>query len=405
MPPIPIVRAKGTLLYSEDGQTYIDAISSWWVNLHGHAHPYIAEKINETLTKIDHVMFAGFTHEGAVSLAERLLPILPGKMARLFYSDNGSTAVEVALKIAIQNFYNRGETKRKKIIAFRNSYHGDTFGAMAVAERSLFTRPFFSYLFDVDFIDTPNEQKSASEILSEFHSLVEEGDVAAFIYEPLVQGAGGMEIYPAEFLDDLLGIAEEHGIIKIADEVMTGFGRTGKLFAHEYLSHEPDIIALSKGITGGVLPLGATATTAEIYNSFFDEDPAKAFYHGHSYTANPVILAAANASLDLVEKPEFMQNVQRIEKQHKAFVEKLKAHPRTKRVRMQGTILAFDINTVEENSYLNPVRDKLYPFFLKNGVLLRPLGNVFYILPPVTITDEELEKVYAVIIEGLNLLE
>ncbi len=403
-PPIPIVRAHGTLLFDDQGKSYIDAISSWWVNLHGHSHPHIVNAVHKALEKWDHVMFAGFTHSPAIDFSEKLLPKLPGAMKKLFFSDNGSTAIEVALKISLQYFYNIG-APRKKIIAFRNSYHGDTFGAMSVAERGLFTRPFFSHLFEVDFINVlrqgdSSEQKNA--LLTEFKNLVSDGSAAAFIYEPVVQGAAGMHMYPPDFLDRLLRIAEEFSVIKIADEVMTGFGRTGPMFAHEFTDAKPDIVVLSKGITGGVFPLGATAVSGKIFDAFDSTEKDKTFYHGHSYTANPVILSAALASLELTEKPEFRENIARIELSHKRFAEQLRNHPQTENVRMQGTILALDVKSGSQTSYLNPLRDSLYNFFISRGVLLRPLGNTVYILPPYSISNLELEKVYAVIMEALD---
>ncbi|HCT23156.1 MAG TPA: adenosylmethionine--8-amino-7-oxononanoate aminotransferase BioA, partial [Chitinophagaceae bacterium] len=254
--PIAIVKGKDSLLMDADGNTYIDAISSWWVNLHGHAHPYIAEKIYAQALELEQVIFAGFTHEPAVTLAERLLSILPGNLAKVFFSDNGSTSTEVALKMSIQYWWNQGQHNRKKILAFRNAYHGDTFGAMSVSDRGVFTLAFHEHLFEVVFIDTPTSENLAHSC----EMIAQQGkDIAAFIYEPLVQGAGGMCMYAAEHLDTLLPAAREQGIICIADEVMTGFGRTGKLFASEYMHNTPDIICLSKGITGGFMPLGVTA--------------------------------------------------------------------------------------------------------------------------------------------------
>ena len=270
--PIPIVQGKGVFLTDEDGNQYIDAISSWWVNLHGHAHPYIAEKIYEQAKILEQVIFAGFTHRPAIELAERLLPKLPGRFSKIFYSDNGSTATEVAIKMALQYWWNReafgdepsagGQQKsRKKILAFNNSYHGDTFGAMSISDRSIFTLAFQDKLFEVIFIDTP-----ATENLDTLKAIIDkEGDeIAAFIYEPLLQGAGGMKMYEAGLLDELLHTVKKHGIICIADEVMTGFGRTGKLFASAYCREQPDIICLSKGLTGGTMALGVTAAAPHI---------------------------------------------------------------------------------------------------------------------------------------------
>ncbi|HVX27276.1 MAG TPA: aminotransferase class III-fold pyridoxal phosphate-dependent enzyme, partial [Parafilimonas sp.] len=276
-PPIAIKNAKGSLLFDEDANEYIDAISSWWVNIHGHAHPYIAEKIYEQALQLEHIIFAGFTHKPAVKLAEKLIKILPGEFSKIFFSDDGSTSTEVAIKMAIQYWWNENselsivnrETgnqqpatrNRNKILAFNNSYHGDTFGAMSVSDRSVFTLAFHDLLLDVIFIDTPTEENisSTKKIIDEHAD-----EVAAFIYEPLVQGAGGMKMYNAVLMDELLLYIKQKSIICIADEVMTGFGRTGKMFASEYMQTKPDIICLSKGITGGTMALGVTACAEKI---------------------------------------------------------------------------------------------------------------------------------------------
>ena len=297
--PIHIEKAQGAYLYASDGRVFIDAIASWWVNIHGHGHPLIAKKIAEQAAQLDHVLFAGFTHTPAIALAEGLLSVLPHHFDKIFYSDNGSTAVEVALKMALQYFYNRGQKHKTRIIAFENAYHGDTFGAMSAGGRNLFNAPFQELLFDVVHIPIPNSENTEG-VLQQFETIAAAGDVAAFIFEPLVQGSAGMLMYEAEPLDALLAIAKAHHIICIADEVMTGFGRTGKMFACNYLTQLPDIICLSKGITGGFLPLGVTACTATIYNAFYDNDLTKAFFHGHSYTANPISCAAAVASLEIL---------------------------------------------------------------------------------------------------------
>ncbi|HEY4156216.1 MAG TPA: adenosylmethionine--8-amino-7-oxononanoate transaminase, partial [Puia sp.] len=304
--PIPIVRGEAALLFDEAGNAYIDAISSWWVNIHGHAHPYIAEKIYRQAAKLEHVIFTGFTHEPAVQLAERLLKILPGNLEKIFYSDNGSTAVEVALKMGIQYWKNKQQPKRNKILAFRHAYHGDTFGAMSVSSRGLFTEAFHDFLFDVLFIDTPDD-RNAGELKTFIESRKEE--IACFIYEPLLQAAGGMRIYPASGLDALLKTARENQILCIADEVLTGFGRTGTLFATESLSHQADIMCLSKGLTGGTLALGATACSQEIFEAFLSDDRRHTLFHGHSYTANPIACAAGLASLDLLQEKACMDQI------------------------------------------------------------------------------------------------
>ena len=398
--PLPLVRGEGALLYDEAGKAYIDASSSWWVNIHGHAHPYIAEKIYRQALQLEHVIFAGYTHEPAVTLAERLLPLLPGDFRRAFYSDNGSTAVEVALKMSIQYWWNKG-VKRHKLLAFRHSYHGDTFGAMSVSERSVFTTAFRDYLFEVVFIDTPTAENMA-DVAAQIH--LHGPETAAFIYEPLLQGAGGMRMYDAALLDTLLQACRSEGILCIADEVMTGFGRTGKLFAGEYMAAKADIICLSKGITGGTMALGFTACTDALYQAFVDDDKMKTLFHGHSFTANPLTCAAALASLDLLLDPACAEARARINRQHIAFAETQRPHPMVKDLRVLGTVLAFDVETTGKDGYLNNVGPEIARFSLQRGIMLRPMGNNVYVLPPYCITEEELEKIYSCISDVLDKL-
>lgn len=395
--PIAIVKGEGTYLTDENGKRYIDAVSSWWVNIHGHSHPYIAEKVSEQLRKLEHVIFAGFTHEAAVELAEGLLKILPANQSKIFYSDNGSTAVEVALKMAIQYWHNQGK-KKNKIVAFEHSYHGDTFGAMSVSARGSFTDPFSSLLFDVVHIPFPSKGKEDQTIAAlKTEILKNQPEVAAFIFEPLVLGAGGMLMYEAAVLNELIKICRSNDILIIADEVMTGFGRTGKLFASEYLTERPDIMCLSKGITGGTMALGATSCKEEIYNAFLSNDRARTFFHGHSYTANPVACSAGIASLELLLKEDCQNNIRRISDQHQRFSEKISQFSVIKNIRCKGTIFAFDFETSDETSYFNSIRDELYNFFLREGIILRPLGNTIYVMPPYCISDIDLEYVYAII--------
>jgi adenosylmethionine-8-amino-7-oxononanoate aminotransferase len=392
--PIPIIKGQGSLLFTEDGHSFIDAISSWWVTLHGHAHPYIAQKIYEQAMSLEQVIFAGFTHAPAVTLAERLLPKLPGNMSRIFYSDNGSTSTEVALKMAIQFWWNKGETQRKKILAFKNAYHGDTFGAMSVSDRSVFTLAFHDHLFEVIFIDTPDEQniESIKRIINDNRY-----DIAAFIYEPLVQGAGGMKMYDAFWMDQLLDTVKQNEIICIADEVMTGFGRTGKLFANDYLKNKPDIICLSKGLTGGTMALGVTACVDQIYQAFLSDDQLKTFFHGHSFTANPIACAAALASLDLLEKEECLKKIEWISQENKTFLKGLESFgSKIRNPRSLGTITAFEISSGKDE-YLNSISQVFSNISMEMNVYLRPLGNTVYIMPPYCITEEELQKVYACI--------
>jgi adenosylmethionine-8-amino-7-oxononanoate aminotransferase len=400
MPPIGIVRGEGASLYSEDGKCYIDAVSSWWVNIHGHAHPYIAAKVAEQLKTLEHVIFAGFTHQPAVELAERLLQLLPANQSKVFYSDNGSTAVEVALKMCLQYWYNRGE-QRTKILAFKNAYHGDTFGAMAVSGRSAFTNAFEKLLFEVEFIDLPTADniESIKQQVSRIKS-----ELACFIFEPLVQGSAGMIMYEATYLNDLIKHCKSENIFTIDDEVFTGFGRTGKNFACDYLQEQPDIMCFSKGLTGGTMALGITTCTQHIYDAFLSDDRLKTLFHGHSFTANPIACAAALASMDLFLEPSTAQNIQRIADSHASFALQIKDHPRIKTVKQTGTILAMEWETGNDTSYFNSLRDALYRFFLDLGVILRPLGNVIYILPPYCITNEQLGYIYSAIQQALQTL-
>ena len=400
LPPIPIVRGEGACLYDEDGKCYIDAVSSWWVNIHGHAHPYIAQKVAEQLNKLEHVIFAGFTHPAAVELAERLLEILPDNQQKAFYSDNGSTAVEVAIKMCLQYWHNQSIPKTK-ILAFKNAYHGDTFGAMAVSGRSAFTAAFDSMFFEVEFIDLPDASNIQS-LKSQISNL--KSNLACFIFEPLVLGASGMLMYEAEYLDQLMDHSRSEGVLLIADEVFTGFGRTGKAFACDHVSTQPDIMCFSKGLTGGTMALGLTTCAQHIYDAFLSDDRLKTLFHGHSYTANPVACSAGLASLDLFLELSTQENIKRIESKHKEFALKIKDHPRVRTTRQTGTIVVMEWETGSDTSYFNSLRDRLYQYFLDAGVILRPLGNILYILPPYCITDEQLGYIYNKIESALEEL-
>ena len=388
---LPVIGGEKEFIITEDGRRIIDAVSSWWLNLHGHNHPYINQKIKEQLDKLEHVIFAGFTHEPAVVLAERLLQKAGDTYGRVFLSDNGSTAVEVALKLAIQHAFNNG-AKRKSVIAFRNSYHGDTFGSMSVSERDLFVKPFAEHLFDVDFIDIPTDD-NGEQVLAGFKRLLEQRP-AAFIFEPLVQGAGGMRMYSAAWLDRLLALARSYGVLCIADEVMTGFGRTGTFFASNQLLHKPDLVCLSKGLTGGYLPLGATLISKEISPAFETADAQKAFYHGHSFTGNPLSCTAALASLDLMESEETTANRQRLSHTFSQWQQEFRALPFAKDVRTLGGIFAMDIETKDGGYfYTDPIKELLYTHFLQRDILIRPMGNVVYAMPPYCTSNESLEHI------------
>lgn len=397
-----IVKGKDALLWDENGKEYIDAIASWWVNPFGHSNTIIADTIYEQLTTLEHVLFGGFTHDKAVLLAEKLLSILPKNQKKLFYSDNGSTAVEVALKCALQYNYNNG-IKKTKIIAFEDAFHGDTFGAMASSGITFFTEAFKGSLLEVVRIPVPTldrEEKS----LKTFEDLVATNEYAAFIFEPLCQGAAGMVMYPAEILDKMIAICNQNKVFTIADEVMTGFGKTGKTFASDYLVNKPDMMCLSKALTGGTIPMAITTFTQEIFDGFYDADTNKALFHGHTFTANPTGCAAALASINLLQTEAMQNNIHRIHQSHLTFEQKIKTHPKVKTTRVLGVIFALEIKTETQESYYGTMRNKLYNFFIENGIVLRPVGNIVYILPPYIITDSQLEKVYMTVEKAIEII-
>ena len=412
LPPLKVKSGEGVYLELEDGRRLIDCISSWWVNLHGHANPVIAKAIYEQAQKLEHVIFAGFTHEPAEQLAKRLLTHLPQSLKRVFYSDNGSTSVEVALKIAYQYWHNQGK-ERKRFLAFEGGYHGDTLGAMSAGASAPFWQPFKSLMFDVDILPLPSTFENDIEVeQKEEHSLYKlrqfiddnPGDYAAVIIEPLIQGAGGMRMCRPQFLQQLQKIMKEANILIIYDEVMTGFGRTGDWFACTKSNTAPDIICLSKGITGGFMPLAVTITTENIFSAFYSDDTNKTFFHGHSYTANPLACAAAIASMDLLEQTP--QNFQNAEVLHRQMASKyLQGIKILHNHRFCGTIAAFDVTTSSGNNYFDQIGSILKQKFLDHGLLIRPLGNTIYLMPPYCITDEQLDFIYQYIKETLDSLQ
>lgn len=395
--PVLIEKAKGTYLYTENGDKILDAVSSWWVSIHGHGNEHIAKAVAQQALDMEHVIFAGFTHKPAIQLAKNVLSILPENQQKVFFSDNGSTSVEVALKMAFQFWHNQG-IERKKVIAIDGAYHGDTFGSMSVGERGSFNIPFEPFLFDVEFIPLPNDE-NWEEVKTRFNDLISSGDIASFIFEPLVQGSAGMRMYKSEHLQELVSVAQKNDVICIADEVMTGFGRTGKMFSTDHIESNPDIFCLSKGLTGGTMPMGLTTASSKIVSAFDTDDIYKTFFHGHSYTGNPIACAAANASFELITRPEFQQDLDRINEQHRCFMEEIQTHSKIKNVRLQGTIIAIELD-LGTTSYMNKSRNRIYGFFMDKGILMRPLGNVIYILPPSIISNEELELIY----EGIKEL-
>ncbi len=376
-PPLAIARGEGVWLYTEDGRRILDGISSWWVNIHGHSHPKLNAALAAQARELEHVIFAGCTHRPAVELGERLIEILPKGLARVFYSDNGSTAVEVALKLAIQYWRNLGQPNRGKFITLHNAYHGDTVGAMSASEDSVFTRAFSTLLFSVDRVQGLEEMEQRLRD--------EAGSVAAVLIEPMLQGAGGMIVWPAEFVAGVRGLCDRYNTLLIADEVLTGFGRTGKMFACEHAGITPDIVCLSKALTAGYLPLGVTATTSSIYDAFLSDERAKTFFHGHSFTANPLACAVALVSLELFRDEAVLAKVSRLEQQLRAGFEPLRA---LGDVRVIGGVAAVELAS-DKPGYLDQVGPRLAAAFLERGLLLRPLGNVVYFMPPYCITEAE----------------
>jgi len=410
-PPLPVVRAQGVYLYTEDGRRILDGISSWWVNIHGHSHPKLNEALAAQARELEHVVFAGCTHRPAVELAEGLLEVLPAGLTRIFYSDDGSTAVEVALKLALQYWQNLGQPRRSKFIALHHAYHGDTVGAMSAGEESVFTRAFAPMMFPVARAHAPycyrcplglKRESCRIDCLDDLErQLAAEGErVAGILIEPMLQGAGGMIVWPSEFLAGVRRLSDRHGTLLIADEVLTGFGRTGRMFACEHAGVRPDLVCLSKGLTAGYLPLGATAATEAIYGAFLSEDRGKTFFHGHSYTANPLACALGLASLGLFREDGVLARVQALESQLRAGLEPLRRLAWVGDVRVIGAVGAVEL-AASEAGYLASAGPRLYQKFLSRGLLLRPLGNVVYFLPPYVITEAEaewaLEQIRAVV--------
>lgn len=401
--PLAVQRAQGSYVYDEQGKSYLDLISSWWVNLHGHAHPEIAKAIYEQASTLEHILFAGFTHEPAVKLCEQLQSILSETLTRFFYSDNGSTCVEVALKMASQYWYNEEKKPRPLFISFEGGYHGDTFGAMSVGAKSGYHDPFKSLFFKVLSVPFPATWEGDDELdEKEQHALAcldqhlseHAPQIAAIILEPLMQGASGMRMCRPAFVKTVIERVRQFGILVIFDEVMTGFGRTGTSFAYEQIGVTPDFLCVSKGITGGFLPLALTITTDKIYRAFLSEHWHHAFAHGHSYTANPIACAAAVASFELLMRHETQEAINAIHHAHHDGLAYLKNNLQCiQNVRCLGTIAAFDV------SGHDPAALKMA--FLQKGLMLRPIGQTVYLLPPYSTTAVELKRAYELIEEVL----
>ena len=387
---LAIKKAKGVYLYDEQGRKYIDAISSWYTCVYGHCHPHVVKKVTEQVSNLDQVVFAGFTHEPAVALSEKLMEILPSNQQKIFFSDNGSTTVDIAMKMSLQYHFNQGK-KKLRMIAFENAFHGDTFGAMSVSGLDVYNGPFEDVVLSIDRIAVPNDE-NLEEVITQFRTLINTGEVACFVFEPLVQGANCMKLHKAEHLDMLIQIAQEHEVICVADEVMTGFGKTGKIFASDNLKNKPDVMCLSKALTAGMVPMGLTTCTQKIYDAFYADEVAKGFFHGHTYSANPVTCAAAIASIELIQSEEIQKGIKMINNQHQLFAEKLKNYSNVEDVRVQGVILAIDLNMTIDR--YGKDRNLIFNHFMEKGIYLRPLGNTLYIVPPYIITEKELKFVY-----------
>ena len=393
-----IVRAKGAVLYDENGKEYIDGIASWYTSAYGHCNEYITNKVHAQMQKLDQVVFSGFTHEPAVKLSEELIKVLPENQQKLFFSDNGSTATEIGIKMALQFHFNQGR-KRKTMLAFEEGFHGDTFGAMSVSGLSVYNGPFEEFFIDVERIAVPTDE-NIEEILLQLETRLKKNDIAGFIYEPLVQGAAAMKMHKAENLDRILRLLKQHGVLTIADEVMTGFGKTGKPFASEYIETKPDIICMSKALTAGLIPMAITSCTQEVYDAFYSDELAKGLFHGHTYTGNPLACTAALAGLELLQSKDIQGRIQSIIASHQVFDLKIRKHPKVARTRQCGIIYALDLN-VKMERYGN-LRDQMFKHFMDNGVFLRPLGSTIYISAPYVITDAQLKKIYTTIEDLLN---
>lgn len=397
---IAITKAKDCVLTDEDGNEYIDAIASWYTCMYGHCNDYITSRVYAQMQKLDQVVFSGFTHEPAITLSEALKDILPKNQNKFFFSDNGSTAVEIGIKMALQYHFNNNE-KRNTLIAFQDGFHGDTFGAMSVSGLSVYNGPFKDFFLNVKRIPVPNG-KNHDAILNTLQDIVANNKVAGFVYEPLVQGAAAMKMHNANGLGKILEFCKKHHIITVADEVMTGFGKTGKHFASLYMQTKPDIMCLSKALTGGLLPMALTTCSQKIYDAFYSDDISKGLFHGHTYSANPLACTAALASIELLQSDAIQNNIKKIISAHKAFSNRIKTHAKVKSTRQLGVIFALDLN-IKMERYGN-LRDKLFKFFMENGVFLRPLGNTIYIQAPYVISKEQLQKVYSVIEEALEII-
>lgn len=387
---LPIIKAKGCMLYDENGKSYLDAISSWYTAVYGHCHENLVQAIIEQAQQLDQIIFSGFTHQPAVELAEKLISVLPNKMSKIFYNDNGSTATEIGIKMALQFHHNQG-AERDTLIAFEEGFHGDTFGAMSVSGLSVYNGAFEKHFIKVVRLPKP-DGKNNQRVLEILEEYIKKHKIAGFIYEPLIQGAAGMKTYDKTGLNEILKRCKANKIICIADEVMTGFGKTGTCFASEQIETQPDVMCLSKALTAGMIPMGATACQQYIYDAFYDDDVAKGLFHAHTYSGNPLACAVALEALNLYQSPHIQQQIQHISEANLQFKIQFENHLKIKAIRHIGIILALDLN-LNIDRYSN-MRDKLYQFFMDKGIFLRPLGNTIYIVPPYIISRRQLSEVY-----------
>ena len=412
--PLLVRKAEGVYLYTADERKIIDAISSWWVNLHGHANPRIAAAIADQAKKLEHVILAGFSHEAAEELAARLTKWLPKDLTHMFFSDDGSTAVEVALKMAVQYFQNLSRPEKTEIVALAHGYHGDTAGAMSVSDESPFTQPFDSMRYAVHRVNSAycyrcpvglQRESCHIECVDQLEHLLEDRgeQIATVILEPLLQGAGGMIVHPVEFLQRVRALCTKHDVLLIVDEVLTGFGRTGKMFACDLANVVPDLMCVSKGITGGFMTMGVTLCTDRVEAAFRSDNRLHTFYHGHSYTGNALACAAANANLQIFDDEPVFDRIATIAKINAERLAQLREMHQVGDARQIGTMGAIEL-LADDAGYLSALRPKLYGFFLERGVLLRPLGNVVYVLPPYVIQPDELHRVYDVMVEAVETL-
>jgi adenosylmethionine-8-amino-7-oxononanoate aminotransferase len=405
---IAIDHAQGTYLYTKDGRTVIDAISSWWVITHGHTHPKIVEAIQTQAAKLEQVIFSGFTHDPAEELSHKLIELAGAPLSRVFFSDSGSMAVETALKMVIGYFEHTGQNtaiEKRKIIALDGGYHGDTFGAMSAGAPSIYNALYEPYLFDVEHLPFPSDE-SLSKTIRVFEKHLKNGDVAALIVEPLVQGASGMNIYTPAALKALYDLCQKYDVFFIVDEIMTGFGRTGTMFACDHAGITPDIMCLSKGLTAGFLPMSVTLCTEKIYDAFLHKDRSKMLLQSSSYAGNPIACAAALANIKLWESEDVLGRIVGIERSHQEARQWFDTRPDIENVRVMGSIFAFDVKTdAGDFGYLSNIRDTLYNYYLDHDVLLRPLGNTVYILPPYCIEKHELERIYDTIWRSLDRIK